>query len=352
MLAPYADDPRIQAVELRNEIKQTPAAMTWAQDQLALVHALSPTTPVTLSLNGSAEPEAYAALLDALAPEAPDVVSYHYYGNPGLAHDRFRRAVAAVGTVPLVVGEAGLTTSAQESRCGDVACREAEQVDWYQLVVAAARQAGLSPPAPWTLLDLTPDATTRTITPAGFGYGLIRTDGTTKPAAAVVADAFAGVWTTAPQDTDFTEPSMEGLRARAWVPWRPSGSFRVEEGAGVGGAPALAVSATDSWPDGASAWFARPLTVVRPGQTWRARVWARGDGATGRTLLDLVWLDADGAYLRQSVSGTLDVRTSAWQELSVVATTPPGAVAVRVHLASGGNAGTAYFSDPTWSVTG
>lgn len=352
LLAPYTDDRRIQAVEIRNEIKQTQAAMLWAQDQIALVHRLSPTTPVALSLNGSVEPESYATLLDAVRPELPDVVSYHYYGNPGLAHDHFRRVVAAVAPVPVVVGEAGLTTSAQDSRCADVACREAEQVDWYQLAVAAARQAGLSPPAPWTLFDLTSDATSRSITAAGFGYGLIRTDGTAKPAAAVVAAAFSDVWTTAPQDTDFAEVTMQGQRARAWVPWRPSGSFRVEGGAGVGGGSALAVTGTDSWPDGASAWFARPLTAVRPDQTWRVRVSVRGVGASGRTYLDVVWLDGDGTYLRHAVSGVLDVRTPAWQELSVVAAPPPGATAVRIHLASGGNAGTVYFSNPTWTVTG
>lgn len=352
VLGPYAGDRRIQAVELRNEIKQTTATMAWARDQLALIHQLTPTTPVAMSLNGSVEPEAYRTLLDALAPEAPDVVSYHYYGDPGLAYGRLQRAVAAVGSVPLAVGEAGLSTAALDGRCPDAACREAEQVDWFQLLVAAARQLGLSPPAPWILLDLTSDATTRTITPAGYGYGLIRTDGSRKPAADVVADAYAGVWTTVPQDTDFRSTTMQGQRARGWVPWRPSGTFRVEDGAGVDGAPALAVSGTDTLADGASAWYARPLTAVRPGQTWRARVSARGVGVTGRTTLSLVWLDGDGGYLRQSVSGALDARSTAWQELSVVATVPTGAVAVRVHLASAGNAGTAWFSNPGWSVSG
>ena len=45
-------------------------------------------------------------------------------------------------------------------------------------------------------------------------------------------------------------------------------------------------------------------------------------------------------------------KATGWQELSVVAAAPTGAVAVRVHLASGGNTGTVYFSNPGWSVTG
>ena len=89
--------------------------MTWAQDQIALVHRLLPTMPVTISMNGAIDPAAYGTMLTALSPEAPDLLSYHYYGDPGLAYDHFRRVITAAGSIPVVIGEAGLSTAAAGS---------------------------------------------------------------------------------------------------------------------------------------------------------------------------------------------------------------------------------------------
>ena len=324
--------------------------MTWAQDQIGLVHRLLPTMPVTISMNGAIDPAAYGTMLTALSPEVPDLLSYHYYGDAGLAYDHFRRVTTAAGSIPVVIGEAGLSTAPWKPlpRPGLPRSRTGRLVSDRRGRRPTGRTA---PPAPWTVFDLTPDATDRPIVPAGYGYGLYRTDGSAKPAAAVMADAFADRWTTAPQNIDFSETTMQGARARAWVPWRSSGSLRVDQDTGVGGSAALVMTGTETLPDGMTSWYARPVRPVQAGQSWRIRVNARSMSATGQTTLAIAWYDGEGDYLGLDTSPKLVNTTVGWQELVLVAAPRPGSGAARIHLRSAGNSGTVYFSNPSWTVT-
>ena len=144
------------------------------------------------------------------------MISYHYYGDPGLAYDHFRRVViAAVGTIPVVVGEAGYSTAAldrpvRRSGLPGGGTGRTGTGSWWPppgRPGSARRRRG-------RCFDLTPDATERPIACRG-----VRLRAVSAPTAArsrrrpSSPTPSPGRWTTEPQNTDFAETTMEGTRA-------------------------------------------------------------------------------------------------------------------------------------------
>ena len=203
LLAPYAGDRRIELVEVRNELNPNdPQAVAWARDLIPYVRdTLLDAVPVTISVAGPDPAASVRTLKAALAGAAPDFYTIHYYGGDGdQAYWTLLAAQQAVTPVPLWVGETGYPTSTQASGYYEVPwsvqAQEAEQRHFLQTVAYAAQELGMPPPGVWTLSDF--DAGT---IPAGGGvqkepeydFGLFRTNGSAKPAAAVVRGIFAGL---------------------------------------------------------------------------------------------------------------------------------------------------------------
>src|SRR5262249_31659562 len=128
--------------------------------------------------------------------------SLHYYGGSGeQAYWTLQQAQAAVAPQPLFLGETGYPTSTLVSGYSNLPltaqAQEAAQAPFLQTVAYAALRPGLPPPGIWTLDDFVsgtiPLVAQAPKNPAEYDFGLYRTDGSPKPAAAVVRSIFAGV---------------------------------------------------------------------------------------------------------------------------------------------------------------
>ena len=351
LLTPYASDPRIALIEVRNEVDPADtAAMTWVRGQITLIHTLVPKTPVTVSTAGSLGVGGLTSLKAALAPVAPDLFDFHYYGQAQLAYSTFQAALAAAAPAPLFIGETGFSSYTAGTDATSISIADAIQADWYRVVEYAAKASGLAGGAPWTLYDFGGNGVSSSASPQQYHYGLYRVDGTAKPAAAVVAAAFGGTLTAGPTNGDF-RTLVAGIFPDAWTMWMPTGVLSVAAGAGVDGDNALSFAQTQQQAGGVTSWYTVPTQVVRAGQTWRVSVQARGVAATGLNDLTLGWYDAANNWLGNASSDALPTGTTGWQTLSVTATPPARAVAVRIYLRSSGNSGTVYYSRAGWTVS-
>jgi hypothetical protein len=351
LLTPYRDDPRVALVEIRNEIHAGDArAMTWARDQITLLHTVLPTTPVTISTAGAQGVSGLRALKAALTPAEPDIFDFHYYGLSQLAFSAFQQSKAAVAGAPLFVGEAGMSTYTPGTNPIASDAAEAAQADWYRVVDGAANAAGLSPVAPWTLYDFVPAGAPAGFSPEQFSYGLFHVDGTPKRAAAVVSAAFHGTLSSAAPNGTFADLLSSALPV-SWIAWLPTGALSVSIGGGVSGENALALRRTTQQAAGVSSWYTIPTQAVVPSQTWHASVQASGVDATGLNDLTLGWFDASGAWLGNSSSSALASGTTSWHTLTVSAHPPAGAAAVRIYLRSRGNSGSVLYSRAAWTVS-
>jgi len=192
LLSRYRDDPRIEVVELHNEINpRDRAAVDWVTRMLPYLSNVMPGTMQTVSTPG-VPPEAFALLTGELRNSPPTFWDYHYYGPPGRAFSVLSQIKALAAPRPLFVGETGYSTDGTSI---DPAAQEQAQADYYRAVFSAAAALGLPYPAPWTLNDFYPMGIPPGQTadqPVSYGFGLLQLNGVAKPAATVVRMAFSG----------------------------------------------------------------------------------------------------------------------------------------------------------------
>ncbi|AEV83656.1 glycosyl hydrolase [Actinoplanes sp. SE50] len=345
VLAPYVDDPRVIAVEVKNEMSPDDAeAIGWARRVIPAIREFAPSMPLTVSVDGHAGPSGLARLKDVLGDDMLNYWDFHYYGPSEQALTEIRRAQEMVAPDPMVIGETGLSTAGSS---------QGAQAVYLARVFRAAAEAGVGSVAPWTLTDFAPGAIPAgsqvSAQPAQYRFGLFRADGTAKPAAAVVRDAWSG---TTPGD-DLLDMSFE--RDSDDSPWQDN-----LPGAGVAtqtdetahdGIYSVRFSGTGRDPRGLPSLRISPLTPVHGGQTWSASAWAKGLDLTGTTEIALSWFDAQGRWISQDRSLRLPPGTTDWTRLSVGAIAPPDAAALQLHLKSGDNAGAAWFDDVNLTVS-
>jgi hypothetical protein len=153
-------------------------------------------TPVTIGWSTAA-----AALA---APVQVDVLSFHHYGTPEELAELGPQLQTQAAGRPMFLSEYGLPTWNSVFPGGHT---EAEQAAYYADVLTVAEALGIEHSMPWTLWDLS-------VAPADAGrfpwstgpqtnLGLLRADGSVKPAAAVVA-----------QDADLDAVERVGLTHR------------------------------------------------------------------------------------------------------------------------------------------
>ena len=343
ILAPYRDDKRIVAVELKNELDTTdPAAMAWAKKIVPAVRAAYPNMPLTLSVDGVVGATGMAKIKAAMTGSPLDFYDFHFYGNSERALATIRRAQAVVAPTPMVIGEAGVSTQGNT---------EGEQAAFLARVFQAATLAGIRSVAPWTLNDFAAGAIPESEVagnPVQYRYGLYTTTGVAKPAAAVVKAGWAGT----AMPASLMDLSFESAQAqspwRAYLPelGRPARTIAVART----GKQSVSMTGTDRNSAGSPSYRVAPIIPVQPGQKWHAEVFARGSKATGSSQIALSWFDVNDKWLGGAASPSLPAGNTGWVRLTVDGVAPTGAASVQVHLKSGDNSGTVWFDDVAMSV--
>jgi cellulase (glycosyl hydrolase family 5) len=208
LLAPYAGDPRIVAVEVQNEINPyNTSAIAWAKAVIPFVRQIDGGIPVGISVCGCNFFGDLKDLHTYLGSSQPNFYDFHYYPDPNADPTPSEAENISEATIQwvltgaknivapagLVVGETGMSTFYPDATNSPSATSDPQweqvQADYYGKVEQAAQLSGLAPAAPWDYVDV------------GYGggvwdtsqrfFGIFRMDGSPKPAAAVIAQAFA-----------------------------------------------------------------------------------------------------------------------------------------------------------------
>jgi hypothetical protein len=302
-------------------------------------------SPTTVSVNGT--PARLASLKTLLGGVHPSFWSYHYYDQAlGVgAASAFSLAKTIAAPEPLYIGETGVDTLPRIGE--DVAAAEDRQDHFFRAVFTAAAARGLPAPSPWTLWDFTSSAIPGHPTPGQYSFGLLRTDGTLKPAALTTSNAFHGL----PIDTSFNNSFERGTASlpAQWTRYLPDqAALAVDSTVARSGTHSLRFSQSlgdaSGWP---SVWTP-PVQVLQPGRAYTATVWAKGTKVTGTNRLGLTWYDADGRYLGVSPSAAVDQGNSGWRQLTATGIAPLNAASVLVQLQTTRNTGTVWFDDVTF----
>jgi hypothetical protein len=188
----FASDDRVLGWDLHNEPDvydswntRPAAAIDWLVRVGDELHKLAPRQLVTVGVAHAeslwqADPQGRTLL------DVSDFVSFHSYDAGAIGQEIV--AVRAHTTKPLVLEEIGWPTGP----CGmDPMFNETQQVVLYREMLGAATANGLDGVLAWVLWDFPPDSS------AGGGveseqdhFGLLRLDGSPKPAAALFRDGY------------------------------------------------------------------------------------------------------------------------------------------------------------------
>ncbi|WP_127505791.1 cellulase family glycosylhydrolase [Actinoplanes solisilvae] len=339
LLTPYANDPRVIAVELKNEIQATDAtAIHWARQLIPAIRTTVPAMPITLTVDAASGHTGMAGLKSQLATTPLDYYDFHFYGASERSLAEINRARTAIAPDPMVIGETGMST---------VSATDGEQAAYLARVFRAAADAGVGSVAPWTLNDFAPGAIPSgsqvSTQPAQYKYGLYRTDTTAKLGASV---AGAG-WTTGITSNNVLNLGFEAAAIDSpWRKYQPSaGAAAITTDSPRTGTQSARFSGTTRVGSNLPSLLTSPVTPVEPGDAWHAEAYARGVSATGITEISLSWFDINGTWISQNTSNRLAVGTTAWTKLFVDAVAPAGAAGVQLHLKCGDNTGTVWYDD-------
>ncbi|MFC7535023.1 cellulase family glycosylhydrolase [Actinoplanes sp. GCM10030250] len=343
VLAPYVNDPRVIAVELKNEFQPNDAAsVAWIRQLIPAIRVAAQAMPLTLSVDGSTGAAGMAKIKSSLTSTPLDYYDFHFYGNSERALAEIRKAQAAVAPDVVVIGETGVSSAVGS---------EGEQAAYLARVFRAAKEAGVGSVAPWTLNDFSegaiPSNSAVSTMPAQYRFGLYRADGTPKLSASVARTA----WTTGTMPNSFLNLGFEAAAIDS--PWRQNvpaaGTAVITTGMARSGSYSARFSDTTRTSAGLPSLVISPITPVQAGYRWRAEAFARGINATGTTEMALSWFDVNGKWISQDLSNRLPVGNTSWTKLVVEAIAPAGATAVQLHLKSGDNTGSVWFDDVAMS---
>ncbi len=194
----YRDDGRVLLWDLMNEpeddAKWTDGTRAYLREALPLIRKLDANHLTTVGLTWRIDRLATLGL--------PDVIQYHEYCPKAQLFEKGPPRVAtsianirkAGGDRPLLIGEFGMSTArdpdhgARESlraKIGNAPGTEAEQARIYQIVLDAAERERVVGVMAWCLYDYPIN------NPDESHFGLVRGDGSLKPAAVRLRETFA-----------------------------------------------------------------------------------------------------------------------------------------------------------------
>jgi hypothetical protein len=196
VVAPFANDDRVLGWDLHNEPENYatwsrpngPALVsTWAANIAAAVHAIDPHHPVTVGV-GSYQ-SLWAAAQGPRLIDVGDFVSFHSYDAGGL-----RGQIAAIQArtqKPILLEEMGWPSGPAELSRPNAVYDEATQQFLYRTMLADAKAGPLVGVVQWMLQDNPLGTTDHYIKPTiESWFGLVRRDGSLKPAAGDFRDAY------------------------------------------------------------------------------------------------------------------------------------------------------------------
>jgi hypothetical protein len=355
LLAPYANDPRIAFVEVRNEVLPKPQVARWLRAMIPFVRkVLGGHIPVTVSVAGRRPAARLARLAHALRNVRPDFWDVHEFGGGAeRMYDSVERAAAAVAPQPLWVGETGYPTTTASTGYGGVpltdSAQEAAQAHFLATASWAAHAAGLPAIGVWALDDLVPSAVPDRSAPPSdpeLHFGLFRADGTAKPAASVIRTLFTRGVAPAAFNGGFEQAVTSEAGTAVPAQWSMDGDAAFAEDAELRRQGTSSARITLSSPGAtASLSVVPPDAVVRPRTQVVARAWAERSSATGRVLLVVEWRNANDRLLRRDASPALSAPAGGWHQLVVASRAPRGAAYARIDLVVRGTADPVWFDD-------
>ena len=252
---------------------------------------------------------------------------------------------------PLIVGETGMSTLPESGQ--SQATMESLQDEYLRSVEWATHELGLPDAAPWILQDFVPGAIPPQEPDQSFqsDYGLLRVDGSEKPAAEAMAQIYSTGTVPALDNGQFTEGSAgqpsgwtESDGAAGTLGWDPTTSYS--------GGGSATLSATGGNSTTVPSFEQTPAAVPVTGASrFTASAWVEGAGVTGTNTVAIAWFSAAGTYLGTASSSALATGDPGWTQLTVTATAPTGAAYDEVHLKSEDNSGTVWFSDVTLTTS-
>jgi hypothetical protein len=328
LLAPLSGDSRIAFIDVRNELDApstlgNPQVYQWLDALIPVVEHDAPGVPVTLSVTAPA----HITTMRAALRVEPDFWDLHYYSSDGLAYSTMDAAIEAAAPLPLFVGETGFATTGDGAPPGlptGEPSLEAYQAHYYQAVEQAALSLGLGAAAPWTLYDFTQSAIPSQQQPDQYAFGLLQTDGTPKPAAAVIRQVFQTGDVSDAFNSDFSQAvaTPQGELPAVWRLWESDEAHFAQDPAVGHDAPGSA-SISDSLGSSANvpAFYTVPVQPqIVPGGQYRVTAWVRGQDATGTTVVNLSWFNKQGVFMSGSDSATLSPGDTNWTELAATGT--------------------------------
>ena len=349
-LGPYASDPEIQLVELKNEVNPSdPAEIAWVRALLNTLRSVMPRTPSTVSVSGVEGPAGFVQLRQELADAPLDVADIHFYGPEVTAYGWMLAAKHAAGPLPLFVGEIGFPSA--DNGGGSPNAAALRQAHWFSVVFAAARAAGVSTPAPWTLYDFKPGSIPKIMQdPSAYNYGLYSADGRWRPSVSVVRSAFAG------HIVDFSNLTFnlggQNNMPMIWTPYvARQGKLSYDPKTGYFQTGSVRLSDTRLSNIGAPSFYLVPDNPAISGQLWTVSAWAKGINVNGTAQVALSWFNSNDSYMGEATSRSLPHGNPAWTQLIVRTRVPSNATGVELFLKSYGVAGTVWFADVKIAVT-
>jgi hypothetical protein len=350
LLRPYTSDPEIQLVELKDEVDPADSAeVAWVRALLPALQSVMRRTPSTVSVSGTSGPSGFMQLREELGGAPLDVADMHCYQSEVTAYSWMLAAKRAAGDLPLFVGEIGDPST--DANGASTTAAAYQQAHWYSVVFAAARAAGVSTPAPWTLYDFKPGTIPSAESdPQQYYYGLYSDTGQWRPAVEVVKEAFAGHSV----DTSNLDFSLVGENE---VPMVWSSALSGQEGPsavpkmGYHGSDSVGLSETRPCVAGAPSLSLVPTNPAISGQLWTVSAWAQGVNVHGITQVSLSWFNAAGSYVGNVASKPLRHGNSTWTRLTVTVRVPPHVTGVALDLNACGGSGTAWFANVQINVT-
>jgi endo-1,4-beta-mannosidase len=189
VLGPFKGDPRVALVEIQNEVNPAnQSAVSWARAMLGWTRTFA-RLPVTISAKGDIH--SFDALVQALGTVRPDVYSFHFYASDAsVAPATFYWAGRIAAPTPVFIGETGLSTADSQTATVDPTAEHAQDV-FFQKVEGATAMLGLPPAAPWTLWDFAPGTLCACAPGYEYHFGLLRLDGSPKPAYTTIKRFFS-----------------------------------------------------------------------------------------------------------------------------------------------------------------
>ena len=190
MVEPFADDDRVLAWDLLNEpdnnsVWQEDPAQTigWLGRIAAAVRASDPHHPITVGMGRY--DSLWAAPKGQSVLDFVDFAGFHSY-DAGRLGDQIAAVKTHTGK-PIVLSELGWPTGPASELRPEAVYDEPTQQYLYQTMLGVARDAGISGVMQWTLWDYSPDAPQHDFQAY---FGLVRNDGSFKPAAADFRDDY------------------------------------------------------------------------------------------------------------------------------------------------------------------